>query len=151
MYLDFNEKGKVKVDMKYCIKKMIEQYPRHVKPFKFPWNEKLFLTNEKSPALSKEDREVFHSAVMQGIFLVKRGRPVAEPAFSYFSTRVKCSAEQDRSKLEKTLDYLLFAIDDVLIIEADSKNNSHWHADASFGMHSDMKSHAGAVFTLGKG
>ena len=113
MYLDFNEKGKVKVDMKYCIKKMIEQYPRHVKPFKCLWNEKLFLTNKKSPALSKEDREVFHSAVMQGIFLVKRGRPVAEPAFSYFSTRVKCSAEQDRSKLEKTLDSLLFAIEPI--------------------------------------
>ena len=60
---------------------------------------------------------------MQGMFLVKRGRPDAEPAFSYFSTRVKCSAEQDRLKLEKTLGYLLFAIDDALILEADSKNN----------------------------
>ena len=123
MFLDFNEKGQVQVDMKCCIKKMTEQHPRHFKPCKCPWNEQLFAPNDNSPALNKEDQEVFYSTVMQDMLLVKRVRPDAEPAFSYFSTRVKCSTEQDRSKLEKTLGYLLFAIDNTLTLEADNKNN----------------------------
>ena len=62
---------------------------------------------------------------MQGMFLARRGRPDVEPAFSYFSARVKCSAEQDRSKLEKTLGHSLSAIDDVLILEAENEKNLH--------------------------
>ena len=88
---------------------------------------------------------------MQGMFLVKRGRPDEEPAFSFFSSRVQCSTEQDKSKLEKTLGHLLYTIDDVLTLEADDHNNLYWYIDASFAVHPDMKSHTGSVFTLGKG
>ena len=88
---------------------------------------------------------------MQGMFLAKRGRPDVEPAFSYFSTRVKGATENDRSKLEKVLGFLLSTIDDILVLEADSYNNLYWYIDASFGTHPDMKSHTGSIFTLGKG
>ena len=85
------------------------------------------------------------------MFLAKRGRPDVEPAFSYFSARVKGATENDRSKLEKVLGFLLSTIDDILVLEADSYNNLYWYIDASFGIHPDMKSYTGSVFALGKG
>ena len=120
MILDYNVKGKVQVDMKYYIKKMVENYPRHVKPSKTPWNDSLFIPNENSPALDNEENQIFHSTIVQGMFLAKRGRPDVEPAFSYFSTRVKGATENDRSKLEKVLGFLLSMIDDILVLEADN-------------------------------
>ena len=85
---------------------------------------------------------------MQGMFLVKRGRPDEEPAFGFFSSRVQCSTKQDKSKLEKTLGHLLYTKDDVLTLEADNHNNLYWYIDASFAAHPDMKSHTGSVLTL---
>ena len=151
MFLDFNKKGQVQVDIKYYAKNVIENYPCHVKPCKCPWNDQLLTPDANSPVLNKEEQEVFHSTVMQGMFLVKRGRPDAEPACSYSSTRVQCSTEHDRSKLEKVLGHLLHTIEDVLTLEANNENNSHWHTDASFAVHPDMRSHTGDEFTLGKG
>ena len=42
-------------------------------------------------------------------------------------------------------------IDDILTLEADNQNNWYWYIDASFIAHSDIKSHAQSIFTLGKG
>ena len=47
--------------------------------------------------------------------------------------------------------YLLHSRDDLLTLEADDKQNLYWYIDASFAVHPDMKSHTGAIFTLGKG
>ena len=47
--------------------------------------------------------------------------------------------------------YLLHSRDDILTLEADDKQNLYWYIDASFAVHPDMKSHTGAIFTLGKG
>jgi hypothetical protein len=38
-----------------------------------------------------------------------------------------------------------------LTLEADPTNTIHWWADASFAVHPDMKSHTGAVLSLGRG
>ena len=93
MILDYSLEGKLQVDMKYYIDKTIKEYPYPIKPSKAPWNENLFKVNEKSPRLSKEDQEIFHSTIVQGMFLVKQGRPDEEPAFRFYSTRVQFSTE----------------------------------------------------------
>eukprot|EP00957_Ditylum_brightwellii_P174123 13257467-Ditylum_brightwellii.AAC.1 len=49
------------------------------------------------------------------------------------------------------LGFLRVSIDDVLTLEADDSQTLTWHIDASFTVHVDMKSHIGAMFTLGKG
>ncbi len=51
----------------------------------------------------------------------------------------------------KTLGFLKGTIDDVLQLEADDKQTLSWYIDAAFAVHMDMKSHTGAVFTMGKG
>ena len=86
MILDYSLAGKLQVDMKYYIDKMIEEYPYPIKPANSPWNDNLFKINEESSPLDNRDSEIFHSTVMKGMFLVKRGRPDAETAFSFLCT-----------------------------------------------------------------
>ena len=38
-----------------------------------------------------------------------------------------------------------------LTLEADGANVIRWGADAAFAVHPDMRSHSGAIMTLGKG
>ena len=38
-----------------------------------------------------------------------------------------------------------------LIIEIDDTNTLRWYADATFGVHHDMKSHTGIMITMGQG
>jgi hypothetical protein len=51
----------------------------------------------------------------------------------------------------RVLSFLKGTITDVLMLEADDTNILTWYIDAAFAVHADMKSHTGAVFTMGKG
>jgi hypothetical protein len=51
----------------------------------------------------------------------------------------------------RVLGFLKGAINDVLKLEADDTNTLTWYIDAAFAVHKDMKSHTGAMFTMGKG
>jgi hypothetical protein len=65
--------------------------------------------------------------------------------------RVKEANEGDWTKLLRVLAFLKVTIDDVLKLEADDTNTLTWYIDAAFAVHADMKSHTGAMFTMGKG
>jgi len=49
------------------------------------------------------------------------------------------------------MSYLKDTVDDVLILEADNTQTVWWYVDAAFAVHKDMKSHTGAVMTMGSG
>jgi hypothetical protein len=85
------------------------------------------------------------------MFLCKRARPDVNPAIGFLSSRVKGPNEGDWSKLQKVLGFLKGTIDDVLTLETDDTQTLTWYIDAAFAVHADMKSHTGAVFTMGKG
>lgn len=74
-----------------------------------------------------------------------------EPGFSFLSKRVKCSTEEDWSKLVKMMNFLKVTKNYILTLEADDTGNLHWHMDASFAVHPNMKVHTGAMFSLGCG
>jgi len=40
-------------------------------------------------------QRTFHSFMLKGIFLVKRARPNLKPSFTFLSTQVKGSIEED--------------------------------------------------------
>jgi hypothetical protein len=42
-------------------------------------------------------------------------------------------------------------INDVLTLEADDTQTVSWYIDAAYAVHVNMKSHIGAIFTMGKG
>jgi hypothetical protein len=85
------------------------------------------------------------------MFLCKRARPDIEPAIAILSSRVKEANEGDWAKLLRVMSYLKGTINDVLTLEADDTNTLTWYIDAAFAVHPDMKSHTGAMFTMGKG
>ena len=68
-----------------------------------------------------------------------------------FCTRVLNLNEEDWNKVKRLLSYLKNTINIVLKLEADDYQELKWYVDASFGTHSDLKSHTGSIFTLGKG
>ena len=99
----------------------------------------------------KRKKAIYHTYVMKAIFLCKRARPNVEPAVNFLSTRTIKPDENDWGKLARTLGFLKGTRDEILTLEADDTHILTWYVDAAFAVHSDMKSHTGMVFTLGKG
>jgi hypothetical protein len=152
MILDFTQDGAMKLDMKYYIEGMLEEFPHDIKSTKTtPWTEKLLKVQEDAKKIEETRRGTFHTFVMKAMFLCKRARPDIEPAIAFLSSRVKEPNEGDWNKLLRVMGFLKGTIDDVLTLEADDTNTLTWYIDAAFAVHADMKSHTGAVFTMGKG
>ena len=68
MILDYSQVGMLKVDMKYYIEAMLEEFPEEVKMYSTPWTEKLFNVDITSPKLDEEKRGVHHTFVMKNMF-----------------------------------------------------------------------------------
>ena len=151
MKLDYTTKGKVKVDMIEYVNNMVKEFPEEVTSSKYPWNENLFKVDEKDVKLSKDKHEMFHTFVAKGLFLCKRARPDIQPAIAFLATRVKGPGEQDWFKLCKMIGFLKNTSNDVLTLSADDTHNIIWYVDAAFGVHNDMRSHTGAIMSLGEG
>lgn len=151
MKLDFNEKGKLKVNMIDYVKGMIEEFPDKIENSLYPWNDNLFKVDDKATKLSKEKRETFHTFVAKGLFVCKRGRPDIQPAIAFLSTRVKAPDETDWFKLTKMMGFLKKTQNDVLTLQASNDGIITWHLDAAFGVHKDLRSHTGATMMLGAG
>jgi hypothetical protein len=152
MILDFTDNGAMKLDMVYYIKGMIEDFPYPIGPAKAtPWTEKLLKVQKDAPKLEEERRKVFHTYVMKSMFLCKRARPDIDQGITFLSSRVKEANEGDWTKLLQVLGFLKGTINDVLKLEADDTNTLTWYINAAFAVHADMKSHTGAMFTMGKG
>ena len=80
---------------------------------------------------------------MKCMFLAKRGKPDVLTGVSALSTRVLTPNEDYWNKLTRLLSYLKSTIKIVLLLEADDIQELKWYVDASFGTHSDLKSHTG--------
>jgi hypothetical protein len=106
---------------------------------------------KKERSWKKEKQELFHTFVAKGLFACKRARPDIQPAIAFLCTRVKEPTESDWFKLQKMLGFLKYTQDDVIILQSDGSRVITWHLDASFAVHKDLKSHTGAVMSLGKG
>jgi hypothetical protein len=153
MILDFTEDGALKIDMRYYIEGMLEEF-RYVIGRKktTPWTEKLLKVQKDVKKLEEERRSIFHTYVMKAMFLCKRARPDIDQAITFLSSRVKDANEGDWNKeLLWVLSFLKGTINDVLKLEADDTNTLTWYIDAAFAVHVDMKTHTGVVFTMGKG
>ena len=59
--------------------------------------------------------------------------------------------ENDWKKLTRLVDYLKNTKDKVSSMSADDTQTIKWYVDSSFAVHKDMRSHTGAIMTLGQG
>ena len=75
MNLDYSKPGKVIIEMKDYVRKMIEEFS-HMKEIvtkiQTPTAKHLFITRDNCPKLSKEKAEVFHTWAAKGLFLCQR-------------------------------------------------------------------------------
>ena len=73
MIMDYTQDGALKIDMKYYIKGMLDDFPYEVKATKVaPWTENLLKVQEEVTKLEEQRRSVFHTFVMKAMFLCKR-------------------------------------------------------------------------------
>ena len=72
-------------------------------------------------------------------------------AVAFLTTRVVRPDVDNYKKLERVIKYLRGAPDLALTLEADNMHVIKWWVDASFAVHTDMKSHTGGTMSLGKG
>jgi len=74
MTLDYTSPGVLKIDMTEYVKSMIEEFPQKVQGRNAtPWTENLFKVDANAKQLEQERKETFHTFVMKGMFLCKRG------------------------------------------------------------------------------
>jgi hypothetical protein len=96
----------MKVDMRYYIDGMLEDFTFPVKPLiTAPWTEKLLKVDSESKHLDDEKKGIFHTFTMKAMFLCKRARPDISPAIGFFAGQVKQPNEGDWEKLLKVLGY----------------------------------------------
>ena len=152
MNSDYIVPSKVIVDMRNYVKEIVKLYPfNHSSNVTCPWNGMLFESNMNKKELTERDAEIFHTFVMKCMFLAKQGRPDVLTGISYLATKVLEPHDEDLKKLSQIISYLRNTINIQLTLEADDSQIISWYVDSSFGVHKDMKSHTGSIYTLGKG
>jgi hypothetical protein len=131
---------------------MLEDFPIKFKgKSKCPWSENLFKVDESSNKLPQDQVKIFHRFVMKGMFLCKRARQDLFLGIVFLASRVKDPNDADWKKLQRILDYLQGTQDDIACLSADDTQTIKWYIDSSFAVHKEMRSHTGAVMTLGHG
>ena len=110
----------------------------------------LFQVDLKSPLLSGEEKEHFHSMVAKLLYLAKRVRPDILTTISFLATRVREPTVQDLGKLQRVCRYIRRTKDKCVILKASGDVVAY--VDASHAVHGkDGRSHTGVYVTLGSG
>ena len=69
-------------------------------------------TNNKSPKLSREKTEKFHTVTAQGLFACKQARLDISPAIAYLTTQVRNRNESNWRKLVRMVKFLKQTVND---------------------------------------
>jgi hypothetical protein len=149
MQLSFGE-GETKVGMSGYIQSAVQSWGGE-KSCRCPAAKTLFDVDD-SAALDGARRKAFHSMVARLMYLAKRVRPDIMLPVVFLSTRVSIATVQDEEKLDRVIGYLKGSPD--LGLKFSFPNGVYAIAaymDASFGVHSDYKSHSGALIKVGGG
>ncbi len=164
MTLDFATAKIVKVTMIDYINEIIKTWNRACKEFdngfKFVANckriamaapEDLFKVDEDALKLSPPEAKSFHSMIAMMLYVTKQARPDTALAIAFLTTRVKEPDADDWRKLRHPIYYLKSTCDLPLVLGALNTGVLHWHVDASFATHPNMRGHTGGALTMGTG
>jgi hypothetical protein len=88
---------------------------------------------------------------MMTLYVTKRARPDTSLAVAFLSTRVREPDVDDWRKLGHLIQYLKGSQELPLILVASKTGVLHWHVDASFATHQNMRGHTGGALTMGTG
>jgi hypothetical protein len=117
-----------------------------------PAADHLFTVSEAPDYLDDATSELFHHLrTARLLFLCKRARPDVQMAVAFLMMQVKHPNKDDYKKLGRIIKYLRNTPDLALTLEGDDARVVKWWVDASFVVHTDMRSHTGGTLLLGKG
>ena len=126
MTLDYSIPGVLRVDMTKYVISMINDFPDKLEGVgKFPWTDKLFTVYTKSKKLEHKKAKIFHTFVMKGMFLCKRGRQDIQPGIAFLATQTTKSNEGDWAKLVKIMYFLKASQNEVASMSADDTQPEH--------------------------
>jgi hypothetical protein len=106
--------------------------------------------NKDAEKLSKESSIAFHHLVAKTLFVIKHARLDVSTAIAFPNTRVRAPNINDWRKLSYLMEYLRLDRLRPLILSADGSGVLMQYVDASFAVHSNMRSHTGGGLTMGK-
>ena len=144
--------GKVIFSMINCIGKMLDDFPEDMKgESATPAAHHLFYIAEDATKISQADADIFHHFVAQLIYISNISRPDIQVSVSLLFTRVRGPDTDVYKKLVRVMKYIQGTIGLTLIFPIDKSGNIKWYVDASFAVHTDMRSHTGGFMTMGTG
>jgi hypothetical protein len=150
--INFNKRNKVKFTMFDYLEDILSEIPIDMEGVaRTPAQDDLFTIDESSPLLNERDADFYHCTTARLLFAAKRACPDLQVAVAYMCTRVKATTVSDYHKLGRTIKYLRGTIFMPLVLGWDGSGVLTWSADASFAIHNNMRSHTGAVLSLGQG
>jgi hypothetical protein len=122
MNLDFSSPGKVKIDMKQYITKVIANFPEKITGVQAtPTGDHLFQIrpDTETRSLPEEQARAFHHSTAQLLFLSRVRCDIQTPV-AFLTTHVKRPDEDNWGKLKRVLKYLYSTKNLVLTLFADS-------------------------------
>jgi hypothetical protein len=153
MNLDFLSPGKVKIDMKQYITKVITNFPEKITGVQAtPAGDHLFQVQPDTEArpLLEGQAQAFHHSTAQLLFL-SRVRWDIQTTVVFLTTCVKRPDEDDWGKLKRVLKNLYSTQRLDLTLFANSLTTIEWYVDASHQIHDDCRGHTGSILTFGRG
>ena len=114
-----------------------------------PTIRELFSVNLTQHKLDTTTVYFFHRTIALFLYLAKRARPDLQVAVASLCKRVKCPNVGDWKKLGRLVRYVRATNHLPLIVGSNGLDNLVWSIDASFAVHTDMKSHTEYCLSLG--
>jgi hypothetical protein len=147
--INFDERHKMKFTMIDYLEDILSEMPNDMEGIALtPAQDDLFTVDESSPLLNTKDADFYHRTAARLLFAAKKARPDLQVAVAYMCTRVKAPMVSGYHKLGCTIKYLSGTI---VVLGWDGTGLLTWSVDSSFAIHNDMRSHTGAVLSLGQG
>jgi hypothetical protein len=150
MSFDFSTTGIVSITMEGYVKELVSSTGVQGTAAT-PAASYLFTVRDTVQRLNKQQTELFHSTVMRILYLAKRVRGDILLATSFLSTRVLSPDMDDQKKLNRLLQYINGTQELGIKLSYSPESHIQAYIDASYGVHSDFKSHSGMVISIGVG
>lgn len=115
-----------------------------------PATEGLFETREGAATVAEPVRVWFHKIVAMVLYLAKRTKPECLVAVAFLATRVNKCTTDDVDKLQRLVRYIHAARDSGVVLRPGAGGITvRLFVDASYGVHSDRRSHTGGCVVIG--